>query len=91
MDTSDTLDEATGRLNAVIDAFVVGLARLEEEARMGVATRSELATLAGEHERLGADIDVERGRVRRLKSANDEVSERLGSVIDSIRSALDAS
>ncbi len=90
MDDSETVEQATGRLNAAIDAIEAGLASLADDAERGDQAQAEFAKLSEDHGRLSAEVDVERVRAERLKSANEDVSERLGSVIESIRSALGA-
>jgi Domain of unknown function (DUF4164) len=52
--------------------------------------RDQVRFLSQERERLLADLDTERNRVRRLKAANEEVSGRLEAVMATLKDIMPA-
>ena len=52
--------------------------------------RDQVRFLSQERERLLADLDAERNRVRRLKAANEEVSGRLEAVMVTLKDLMPA-
>lgn len=82
------LQEATTRLANALKTFEDAVAqRLEKEKKIE-DLEQHIRSLNAEQERLAASLNVARQRAERLETANDEVSNRLGSVIDSIQTIV---
>jgi len=84
MGQSDALQRATERLDAAADQLEVLLSGVFADAEGGgsiAELKDQVHFLSQERERLLADLDAERNRVRRLKAANEEVSGRLEAVM----------
>jgi hypothetical protein len=77
------LDEALARLEAAAERRVA-----EEASFAGLA--DEVARLADDRAQLALDLDGQLARSVRLEEANKEVSRRLVSAMETIRSVLDA-
>jgi hypothetical protein len=77
------LDDALSRLEAAVERRVA-----EDAARAGLA--DEVARLAEDRAQLAVDLDGQLARSARLEDANKEVSRRLVSAMETIRSVLDA-
>lgn len=88
MSSSDALEEATTRLLAALEAFEESMARHLQNGRDMEALEFRLQVLTEEHERLKESLEAERRRGDRLASANTEVSERLDTVVDSVKSIM---
>jgi hypothetical protein len=89
MSSASPIDRAVRRLQAALDALE-GVV----DDRLGADTK--LAELEGELQRIGLDrsrlaqtIDAVESRAERLESANQEVSRRLVSAMESIRDVID--
>jgi hypothetical protein len=54
------------------------------------ALREQVRFLTEERDRLLLDLDAEKNRVRRLKAANEEVSDRLEAVMMTIKDLMPA-
>lgn len=87
LDPSDPL----GRLDAALDTLEGNLSRVLADDR-DKATAAELLALqeqvkfmTEERDQLLADLEAERARVRRLKAANEEVSDRLDAVAGALK------
>jgi len=93
MGQSDALQRATERLDAAADQLEILLSGVFADAEGG-GSISELKDrvhfLSQERERLLADLDAERNRVRRLKAANEEVSGRLEAVMVTLKDLMPA-
>ena len=93
MGQSDALQQATERLDAAADQLETFLRSVFADAEGGVSIvelRSQVRFLSEERDRLLADLDAERNRVRRLKAANEEVSGRLEAVMVTLKDLMPA-
>ena len=93
MSQSDALQQATERLDAAIDQLESFLRQVFTGAEDGVsvaALKEQVRFLTEERDRLLAELDAERNRVRRLKAANEEVSGRLEAVMVTLKDLMPA-
>lgn len=93
MSQSDALQQATERLDAATDQLEAVLRGVFAEAEGGVSIaelREQVRFLNEERDRLLTDLDAERNRVRRLKAANEEVSDRLEAVMMTLKDMMPA-
>ena len=93
MGQSDALQRATERLDAAADQLEVLLSGVFADAEGGgsiAELKDQVRFLSQERERLLADLDAERNRVRRLKAANEEVSGRLEAVMVTLKDLMPA-
>lgn len=88
MSSWDALDESCARLLAMIDEMDEVLARRLKDAERIQELEDKVAALIDEREQLFGRVETERRRADRLESASEEVSERLGTVIDSVRTLI---
>ena len=84
MSKVDALEEATSRLTAALEAFEKTIAERRHSDLTAEALQEQIQTLT-------ATLGAERQRAERLSSTNTEVSQRIDSVIDSIRAILQTS
>jgi predicted RNase H-like nuclease (RuvC/YqgF family) len=82
MTDTDPLEEAASRLNTALDTF---------EKRVAERRHADLSAeeLQEQVQRLTENLGAEREKSEALSTANDEVSERLDSIIDSVRTILE--
>ena len=93
MGQSDALQQATERLDAAADQLETVLRGVFADVEGGVSIaelRNQVRFLSEERDRLLADLDAERNRVRRLKAANEEVSGRLEAVMMTLKDLMPA-
>ena len=93
MGQSDALQRATERLDAAADQLEIFLSGVFADSEGGgsiAELRDQVRFLSQERERLLADLDAERNRVRRLKAANEEVSGRLEAVMVTLKDLMPA-
>lgn len=93
MNQPDALQQATKRLDLALDELERFLQQILEEGDDGVsiaALKEQIRFLAEERDQLLLDLDAERNRVRRLRAANEEVSERLEAVTATLRDMMPA-
>ena len=93
MSQPDSLQQATERLDVAVDQLETFLRQVFNEAEHGVsvaALKEQVRFLTEERDRLLRDLDAEKNRVRRLKTANDEVSDRLAAVIVTLKDLMPA-
>ena len=93
MGQSDALQRATERLDAAADQLEILLSGVFADAEGGgsiAELNDRVHFLSQERERLLADLDAERNRVRRLKAANEEVSGRLEAVMVTLKDLMPA-
>ena len=93
MGQSDALQRATERLDAAADQLEILLSGVFADAEGGGSMeqlREQVCFISQERERLLADLDAERNRVRRLKAANEEVSGRLEAVMVTLKDLMPA-
>ena len=93
MSQPDALQQATERLDSAVDQLETFLRQVFSEAEDGVsvaALKEQVRFLSEERDRLLRDLDAEKSHVRRLKSANEEVSDRLESVMETLKDLMPA-
>jgi hypothetical protein len=93
MSQPDALQQATQRLDAAVDELEIflGSVFVEGEGGVSIATlREQVRFLTEERDRLLVELDAEKSRVRRLMDANDEVSERLETVMGTLKEIMPA-
>jgi Domain of unknown function (DUF4164) len=93
MSQPDALQQATQRLDAAVDELEIFLSSVfvEGEAGVSIATlKEQVRFLTEERDRLLVELDAEKSRVRRLMDANDEVSERLETVMGTLKERMPA-
>ena len=93
MSQPDALQQATQRLDAAVDELEIflGSVFVEGEGGVSIATlKDQVRFLTEERDRLLVELDAEKSRVRRLMDANDEVSERLETVMGTLKEIMPA-
>ena len=93
MSQPDALQQATQRLDAAVDELEIFLGSVFVEGEGGVSTatlKEQVRFLTEERDRLLVELDAEKSRVRRLMDANDEVSERLETVMGTLKETMPA-
>ena len=93
MSQPDALQQATERLDSAVDHLETFLRQVFAEAEDGVSVaelREQVRFLSEERDRLLRDLDAEKNRVRRLKTANEEVSDRLEAVMETLKDLMPA-
>jgi len=93
MSQPDALQQATERLDTAVDQLETFLRQVfvEAEDRVSVAAlKEQVRFLTEERDRLLRDLDAEKNRVRRLKTTNEEVSDRLDAVMVTLKDLMPA-
>ncbi len=93
MSQPDALEQATERLDSAVDQLETFLRQVFAKAEDGVSVaelREQVRFLSEERDRLLRDLDAEKNRVRRLKTANEEVSDRLEAVMETLKDLMPA-
>jgi len=93
MSQPDALQQATQRLDAAVDELEIflGSVFVEGDGGVSIATlKEQVRFLTEERYRLLVELDAEKSRVRRLMDANDEVSERLETVMGTLKEMMPA-
>ncbi|HYJ58981.1 MAG TPA: DUF4164 family protein [Methyloceanibacter sp.] len=93
MSQADALQQATERLDIAVDQLESFLRQVFTEADEGVsvaALKEQIRFLTEERDRLLSELDAERNRSRRLKTANEEVSGRLEAVMVTLKDLMPA-
>jgi chromosome segregation ATPase len=93
MSQPDALEQATERLDSAVDQLEIFLRQVFAEAEDGVSVaelREQVRFLSEERDRLLRDLDAEKNHVRRLKTANEEVSDRLEAVMETLKDLMPA-
>ncbi len=90
MGQSDAVQQAATRLDAAVESLSKSLNEFLEDIQSVAALREQVRTLTGERDRLQQELEVERGRTRRLEAANDEVSDRLEALTGTLKSVTPA-
>jgi chromosome segregation ATPase len=93
MSQPDALQQATERLDVAVDQLEAFLRQVFVGAEDGVsvaALKEQIHFLTEERDRLLRDLDAEKNHVRRLKAANEEVSDRLETVMETIKDLMPA-
>jgi len=85
--------DALQRLDAALDELESHLQQVFAESDGDVslaALKEQVRFLTEERDQLLDDLEAERSRVRRLKAANDEVSDRLEAVMGTLKDMMPA-
>jgi len=93
MSQPDALQQATQRLDAAVDQLETFLRQVFADGEDGVSVaelKEQLRFLSEERDRLLLDLDAEKNRVRRLKAANEEVSDRLEALMETLKDLMPA-
>jgi chromosome segregation ATPase len=93
MSQPDTLQQATERLDVAVDQLETFLRQVFDGAEDGVsvaALKEQIRFLTEERDRLLRDLDAEKNHVRRLKTANEEVSDRLEALMSTLKDLMPA-
>ena len=93
MSQPDALQQATERLDVAVDQLEAFLRQVFVGAEDGVsvaALKEQIHFLTEERDRLLRDLDAEKNHVCRLKAANEEVSDRLETVMETIKDLMPA-
>ncbi|OFW71698.1 MAG: hypothetical protein A2W02_00940 [Alphaproteobacteria bacterium RBG_16_64_48] len=93
MSQPDALEQATERLDSAVGQLETFLRQVFAKAEDGVSVaelREQVRFLSEERDRLLRDLDAEKNRVRRLKTANEEVSDRLEAVMETLKDLMPA-
>ncbi|WP_169822952.1 DUF4164 family protein [Methyloligella halotolerans] len=88
------INEATKRLDEAVDALETLLGPHLSDIEAGDSVnelKEHIKALAEERDQLASELEEARTRVRRLESANDEVSGRIESLMTSLKQDLTAS
>ncbi len=84
------LDSAINRLQQALGSLEVSIQRRIEADSSLNALQEDLQRLGEDRSQLASGLDKSEARAARLEEANREVSRRLVSAMESIRSVLDA-
>jgi chromosome segregation ATPase len=93
MSQPDALQQATQRFDAAMDQLENRLQQAFAEGKSDpslTALKEEIRFLTEERDQLLVDLEAERNRVRRLKAAKDEVSDRLETVMGTLKHMMPA-
>ena len=93
MSQPEAVAKAAERLNSAVDQLETFLRQVFAESEHGVSVaelREQVRFLTDERDRLLRDLDAEKNRVRRLKTANEEVSNRLEAVMETLKDLMPA-
>lgn len=85
------LQTALRRLDLALSALEAAVERRLDDDRSLGSLEDELSRVDEDRSRLARDLDEERARAGRLEETNREVSRRLVSAMETIRSVLEAS
>ncbi len=88
MGSSDSLEEATSRLTTALQALEDAVSRQMGQGQTIEDLQEQVRSLAVEQERLVASLEAERERAGRLEAANGEATDRLDTIIDSVKTLI---
>ncbi|MCG8560275.1 MAG: DUF4164 domain-containing protein [Hyphomicrobiales bacterium] len=88
MGNPDAIEEATSRLSTALQALEDSVMRQMRQGQTIDDLQEQIRSLTVEHERLVASLEAERQRADRLQAANGEASNRLDTIINSVKSIL---
>lgn len=90
MTNAPALRAALERLDLSLAALEAAIERRLDDDRSLGSLEDEIARVGEDRSRLARDLDDERARAGRLEDTNREVSRRLVSAMETIRSVLEA-
>ena len=88
MGNPDAIEEATSRLSTALQALEDSVMRQMRQGQTIDDLQEQIRSLTVEHERLVASLEAERQRADRLEAANGEASNRLDTIINSVKGIL---
>ncbi|MGI9382062.1 MAG: DUF4164 family protein [Methyloligellaceae bacterium] len=88
MGNPDAIEEATSRLSTALQALEDSVMRQMRQGQTIDDLQEQIRSLTVEHERLVASLEAERRRADRLEAVNGEASNRLDTIIDSVKNIL---
>jgi chromosome segregation ATPase len=88
MSESDSVEQASRRLQQALDALDAAAERRHEADRNGASLTTQIYALGSDRARLAGELDVAAARSRLLETANREVAQRLDQAIETIRGVL---
>ncbi|MDF2996049.1 MAG: hypothetical protein K0R27_1686 [Xanthobacteraceae bacterium] len=83
-----SIEAATRRLYAAVEALEAAVERRLQVERQEAALAAQLHALGADRSRLAAALDGAEARAEKLAGANHEVSRRLGGAMETIRAVL---
>ncbi|HLH96993.1 MAG TPA: DUF4164 domain-containing protein [Xanthobacteraceae bacterium] len=90
MADAGAIEAATRRLMQALDGLEAAAERRCEADRAELGLADQLHALGVDRSRLAADLDTVTARARALEATNQEVTRRLDSAIETIRSVIEA-
>lgn len=84
------LDAAVKRLALALDALDAAVERRREADAHDSGLAHQLQALGGDRSKLAAALDQETARVRTLETVNREISQRIDTAMDTIRTVIEA-
>ena len=90
MNDKGAIETATRRLAAALDGLEAALDRRREVDGRESSLSVQLAALGADRSRLASELDQQTARSTRLDAASREVSQRLDSAMDRVRSMVEA-
>jgi chromosome segregation ATPase len=90
MTDAGAIEAATKRLMQALDGLEAAAERRREADRSDQGLAEQLHALGTDRSRLAADLDGATARVRVLETTNQEVTRRLDTAMETIRSVIEA-
>jgi hypothetical protein len=84
-----SVEAATGRLIAALDALEAAAERRRDADRGVEALAAQIQALGADRSKLAEELDAEAAKRRQLEATNREIARRLDLAIEGIRSVLD--
>lgn len=85
-----SVEAATGRLIAALDALEAAAERRRDADRGVQSLAAQVQALGADRSKLAEELDAEAARRRQLEATNREIARRLDLAIEGIRSVLEA-
>ncbi len=89
MSEARTIESATRRLQAALDALDGAVGRRLERDRGEAALASQVHAFDADRARLASELDVASARARALETTNREVAQRLDEAIATIQAIIE--
>jgi ectoine hydroxylase-related dioxygenase (phytanoyl-CoA dioxygenase family) len=84
------IESATRRLSAALDGLEAALERRREADRGEAGLVAQVAALGADRSRLASELDQQTARAQRLAVASRDVTRRLDSAMEAVRTVVDA-
>jgi len=88
MSETDSIEIASRRLSAALDALEEAAEHRRQADRTEDALASQIHALGADRARLVGELDESAARTRALEGANRDVTQRLAAAIETIRNVL---